>query len=36
MFIILAIREMPIKTTLRFHITTIRIAKIKKTDNKCW
>jgi hypothetical protein len=33
----LVIREMQIKTTLRFHLTTIRMAKIKTTvDNTCW
>jgi len=28
----LVIREMQIKTTLRFHLTPVRIAKIKKTQ----
>jgi hypothetical protein len=33
----LAIKEMQIKTTLRFHLTLIRIAIIKNTtNNKCW
>jgi hypothetical protein len=33
----LAIKEMQIKTTLRFHLTSVRIATIKNTcDNKCW
>jgi hypothetical protein len=33
----LAIKEMQIKTTLRFHITLVRIATIKNTtNNKCW
>jgi hypothetical protein len=33
----LAIKEMQIKTTLRFYLTLVRIATIKKTtDNKCW
>jgi hypothetical protein len=33
----LAIKEMQIKTTLRFHPTTVRIAIIKNTTNsRCW
>jgi hypothetical protein len=33
----LAIKEMQIKTTLRFHFTPDRIAIIKNTNkNKCW
>jgi hypothetical protein len=33
----LVIREMQIKTILRFHITPVRIAKIKTAgDNTCW
>jgi hypothetical protein len=33
----LAIKEMQIKTTLRFHLTTVRIAIIKNTTNhRCW
>jgi hypothetical protein len=31
------IREMQIKTTLRFHLIPIRMAKIKTTgDHTCW
>jgi hypothetical protein len=32
----LFIRKMQIKTTLRFHHTSVRISKIKNTNNKCW
>jgi hypothetical protein len=35
----LAIKEMQIKTTLRFHLTPVRIAIIKNTintANMCW
>jgi flagellar biosynthesis/type III secretory pathway protein FliH len=32
-----AIKEMQIKTTLRFHLTPVRIAIIKNTTkNRCW
>ena len=31
------IRDMPIKTTLRFHLTPVRMAKIKNSgDSRCW
>jgi hypothetical protein len=37
MLSILKIKEMPIKTTLNFHLTPARIVIIKNTNsNKCW
>ena len=32
----LVIREMQIKTTLRYHLTPVRMAIIKKYKDRCW
>jgi hypothetical protein len=33
----LDIKDMQVKTTLRFHLTSVRMATIKNTNNnKCW
>jgi hypothetical protein len=37
MFNILIIREMKMKTTLKFHLIPVRMAKIKNSgDRRCW
>ena len=30
------IREMKIKTTVRYHLTWVRMSIINKSTNKCW
>ena len=32
----LAIREMQIKSIIRYHLTLVRVANINKSTNKCW
>ena len=32
----LAITEIQIKTTMRYHFTQVRMATITKSTNKCW
>ena len=32
----LAIRELQIKTTIRYHLTPVRVPTINKSTNKCW
>jgi hypothetical protein len=34
--VFLAIKEMQNKTTLRFHLTPVRLAITKITNNNCW
>ena len=32
----LDIREVQIKTTVRYHLTLVRVANINKSTKKCW
>jgi hypothetical protein len=32
----IVIREMQIKTTLRFHLTQVRLAKFINSGDRCW
>ena len=33
---LLMVREMQIKTTVRYHLTSVRMAIIRKTNYRCW